>query len=46
MTAESELYEALMIHGFDVNITLLKMWDSLIAPSTSSEVIWLLVFSK
>jgi len=46
MTAESELDEALMIRDFDASVTSLKMWDSLITPSTSSEVIGLLVFSK
>ena len=35
-----------MIYGFDASVMSLKMCDSLITPSTNSEVIEWLVFSE
>ena len=46
MTAELEQDKVLMIHSFDVGVISLKIWNFLIIPLTSSEVIELLVFSK
>ena len=45
-TAKLEWDEVLIIQGFKVRVILLKICDSLITSSTSSEVIRSLVFSK
>ena len=43
-TAKSEWKEVLIIWGFETRMISLKIYNSLITPSTSSEVIGLLLF--